>query len=85
MSHTSSLDQQRHTRGQRRARAAAPRVAAVLTIAVLGVPALTGADALAKYQAPRQRCHDFIRFGERWELCRTADGALQRHRIGVLP
>ena len=29
-------------------------------------------------------CHDFVRFHERWELCTTPDGAMERHRLGVI-
>jgi hypothetical protein len=30
-----------------------------------------------------QRCHDFNRFGERWELCVNPDGSAETHRLGV--
>ena len=61
------------------------RAAAFLSVAVIAIPGLT-APALATSATPhRQRCHDFTRFGERWELCRNADGTVERHRIGVLP
>ena len=75
MSEGSSLGRRPHRRG----RAGASGLAAFLAIATLGSAASMGAPALA------QGCHEFNRFGERWELCRDATGSVERHRIGLLP
>ncbi len=68
-----------------RGRAGAVGVVAFLAVAALASPLAIGAPAVAPRQAAVQGCHDFNRFGERWELCRDATGSTERHRIGLLP
>jgi hypothetical protein len=66
---------------RRRSRTAAT----LLAIAMLATPALLVAPGAAASKTTEQRCHDFNRFGERWELCRYANGVVERHRLGILP
>ena len=69
----------------RRGRAGGLAAAAFLAVAALASASAIGAPATTARQAAVQGCHDFNRFGERWELCRDATGSTERHRLGLLP
>jgi hypothetical protein len=55
------------------------------TVALLTAVAFaaSGTASMAMTDAtPSQHCHEFVRFGERWEHCFGPNG-LEAHRLGV--
>jgi hypothetical protein len=68
-------------RAHRRSAAIAPSAAVALLITM--TLTASGATSMAMTDEPRPpHCHEFVRFGERWELCTSSDG-LVSHRLGI--